>query len=705
MLSLVGRAAAQDESPDELSSPEEACQGCSSGWVVGALINLCGSVCINLGVNLIKQGHERMAKAVEEAEASGQEPPKVTQFRHWQVGVVFFAVGNVCNFGSFAFAAQSLLAALGCVQFVSNVVFARYINGEKATWLQIGGTMCIVAGTVLTVLFGVHSSKTYDSDDLMHLYEKPVYLVYAGVQLCMCVAAYCIYHRGHAIAEGKILTGGGSMPAFYRAVTPFAYAVYSGMIGTNSLLFSKMVSSILAELFSGNVDQLTNWFTWLVLVLLVATAVFWIAQQNKGLRMFDALVIVPALQMVWTSTGILTGLFFFEEYKDLVDHAPDKWLGLWEPGPSDDGFTAQTCTALFICGMLCILCGAVLLAPRSETDAIDAEKDTEQTAPLLTDQASPTSLRTRSLLHTGMFVEPRVRVGTAGTDDPARLLVGNASANSLQGGVPGLLSDDQRAGSALGTQGAGGTSFVSALQAKQQTSSFATARRHPSTIWESIHASVQDVAANIREAVDLSIGVSRRSSSRFLQGSFSNNTSMMSGIPVRMSRTPFSPGSPPRNPSQTCPPGMPDRGSSAVLASTVTFRTPLGGAPGTFGSTFGADTPRDGKRPPLRRGSTPKGADSLSPARHLSPAPGGRQDFGAASSATIPARPPETYSGRRRSSSAEVLPGVGQFDPAGQVDPAGQQLTGTPALPGPPPGHSQVDQSLLSTSTGRSFSS
>ena len=36
-----------------------------------------------------------------------------------------------CSFASFAFAAQSLLSALGVVQFISNIIFGRFVNKEK----------------------------------------------------------------------------------------------------------------------------------------------------------------------------------------------------------------------------------------------------------------------------------------------------------------------------------------------------------------------------------------------------------------------------------------------------------------------------------------------------------------------------------------------------------------------------------------------
>lgn len=77
---------------------------------------------------------------------SSKKPRPARSFREWQAGIALFAGGNVFNFVSFGFAAQSLLAALGSVQFVSNVVFARLVLKEAVTWRVLGATALIVAG-------------------------------------------------------------------------------------------------------------------------------------------------------------------------------------------------------------------------------------------------------------------------------------------------------------------------------------------------------------------------------------------------------------------------------------------------------------------------------------------------------------------------------------------------------------------------------
>lgn len=70
--------------------------------------------------------------------------PPVWKTPTWIIGLVMFIVGNCLNFASFAFAAQSLLASLGAIQFVSNVIFARFVLGERITWRILLATGLIV---------------------------------------------------------------------------------------------------------------------------------------------------------------------------------------------------------------------------------------------------------------------------------------------------------------------------------------------------------------------------------------------------------------------------------------------------------------------------------------------------------------------------------------------------------------------------------
>ncbi|GLI58597.1 hypothetical protein VaNZ11_000325 [Volvox africanus] len=273
-------------------------------WYVGAIINVVGSIAINLGTNLMKLGHNKRAK-VDCAEA--QKPP-VHKFKEWCIGMSFFSVGNILNFVSFGFAAQSLLAALGSVQFVSNVIFAYFVLHEPINRMILIATACIVGGCILLVVFGNQTSATYTVKQLTELYTKPAYVVYLCLMGVGVVGGYILYLHGQ-----KVVSKTGPRGIWY-ALLPVAYSVFSALIGTQSVLFSKSMSVILRLTFTGD-NQLGNWYTWLALPLFLMTAVFWITRLNKGLRMFSAMVIVPVMQISWTLFSIVSGMLYFQEYK------------------------------------------------------------------------------------------------------------------------------------------------------------------------------------------------------------------------------------------------------------------------------------------------------------------------------------------------------------------------------------------------------
>ena len=70
------------------------------------------------------------------------------------------------------------------------------------------------------------------------------------------------------------------------AVLPVSYAVFSGMLGTQSVVFCKSLSSLLRTTIAGD-SQLQSAFFWALMVLFVATATFWVTRLNKARPAID----------------------------------------------------------------------------------------------------------------------------------------------------------------------------------------------------------------------------------------------------------------------------------------------------------------------------------------------------------------------------------------------------------------------------------
>ncbi|KAL3653904.1 hypothetical protein CASFOL_003585 [Castilleja foliolosa] len=283
-------------------------------WVIGAIINLFGSVAINFGTNLLKLGLDEREKqyiAVNNG-ANGKALLKpIIYFQTWRIGILFFVLGNCLNFVSFGYAAQSLLAALGSVQFVSNIAFAYFVLNKTVTVKVFVATAFVVLGNIFLVAFGNHQSPVYTHEQLAEI-------------------------KG----EMLLTSPGNDVERYWQMLLPLSYAIVSGAVGSCSVLFAKSLSNLLRLSFSSGY-QLHNWFTYSMVLFFFSTAGFWMARLNEGLSLFDAILIVPMFQIVWTFFSICTGFVYFREYQV---------------------FDALR-TTMFILGMISVFIGISLLAP------------------------------------------------------------------------------------------------------------------------------------------------------------------------------------------------------------------------------------------------------------------------------------------------------------------------------------------------------
>ncbi|KAJ4974949.1 hypothetical protein NE237_008123 [Protea cynaroides] len=308
-------------------------------WVIGAFINIFGSIAINFGTNLLKLGHdqrERLSMLDGDGTTSKLVSKPIIYFQTWRVGILFFAFGNCLNFISFGYAAQSLLAALGSIQFISNIAFTYFVLNKRVTVKVLVATAFIVIGNVFLVAFGNHQSPVYTPEQLAEKYSNVMFLLYCLILILVVAVHHYIYRRG----EQLLAISGHDISHYWNMLLPFSFAVVSGAVGSCSVLFAKSLSNLL-RLTMSNGYQLHSWFTYSMVLLFLSTAGFWMARLNEGLALFDAIVIVPMFQIAWTFFSICTGFVYFQEYQV---------------------FDALR-TTMFILGMMSVFIGISLLAP------------------------------------------------------------------------------------------------------------------------------------------------------------------------------------------------------------------------------------------------------------------------------------------------------------------------------------------------------
>ncbi|KAG5062364.1 hypothetical protein JHK85_003547 [Glycine max] len=308
-------------------------------WIVGAFINLFGSIAINFGTNLLKLGHNEISADMVNLDFINGSM--------YCFCIVFFFLGNCLNFISFGYAAQSLLAALGSVQFVSNIAFAYFVLNKMVTVKVLVATAFIVLGNVFLVAFGNHQSPVYTPEQLTEKYTNISFLLYLLALVSIVALHHSIYKRGELLLG----VSGHDLRPYWSMLLPFSYAVVSGAVGSCSVLFAKSLSNLL-RLALSNGYQLHSWFTYSMLLLFLSTAGFWMTRLNEGLSLFDAILIVPMFQIAWTLFSICTGFIYFQEYQ-AAGQKPNNGLQVFD----------ALRTTMFMLGMMCVFIGISLLAP------------------------------------------------------------------------------------------------------------------------------------------------------------------------------------------------------------------------------------------------------------------------------------------------------------------------------------------------------
>lgn len=338
-------------------------------WYVGVILVLFGSISQNLGNNLASLAYssnddEKKEGEGEDKEKGGpstadsipekgedEEKEEMTFWEKnlWAVGTGTFIGGSLMTFVAFAFAAQSLLAALESVQFVSNVVFAKLVHKEEVTWLMMAATLGIVGGNTLVVLFSSHSATIYTGEDIFAIWRENtdfhIYLGVMGGAAIVCEYFYRTYNHSRMV-DKKLLP-------MHSSVEPGCYCVSSAFVGSFAVVNAKCIAMFLqdAEKEFQEAPMYTILITWIIVVA------FWLRRMDGGLELFPPLFFIPTLMAFFIFFSIICGGIFFEEFKS---------------------FSGAGQYAGFFIGVFCILAGVFFLAPPNDMEvegATEGEAD------------------------------------------------------------------------------------------------------------------------------------------------------------------------------------------------------------------------------------------------------------------------------------------------------------------------------------------
>ncbi|KAF9822173.1 hypothetical protein IEO21_00167 [Rhodonia placenta] len=153
---------------------------------LGITVGLLASFIQSLGLTIQRKSHV-INQSLPESERRVEHRRPL-----WLFGFAIFISSNL--FGS-VFQIASLpvviLAPLGAVSLLWNAFFARILLGDVFSIWMLIGTLLIAGGAVLVAVFGIVPEPTHSLEDLLMLFNRPVFVVYfslLGIATVVCLA-------------------------------------------------------------------------------------------------------------------------------------------------------------------------------------------------------------------------------------------------------------------------------------------------------------------------------------------------------------------------------------------------------------------------------------------------------------------------------------------------------------------------------------
>lgn len=267
-----------------------------------------------------------------------------------------FTLGTAMSFGAFKFAAQSLLSGLGSVQFLSQVVFSRFVLHEKIEQYAYAGVGLIITGCVCIVIFGAHGTKNYRPEELAALYGRSEYVCYllgAGFLACVVSLSYTSMKQRIMRDRGLGRFDIAQATVRERQILAVFFSIKSGLFGTQAVVLAKSLSMLLIQALHPNPaysNPLLSYQTYFILLGFIAAATYWVTRLNHGLRLFEAVYLVPMMQICWILFSTIAGGIYYEEFIEF--------------GKKEYGAYAV--------GFVCVLIGVALLCPRDDVKSLNA---------------------------------------------------------------------------------------------------------------------------------------------------------------------------------------------------------------------------------------------------------------------------------------------------------------------------------------------
>lgn len=264
------------------------------------------------------------------------------QSPYWWAGIVLMCLGETGNFMAYGFAPASIVSPLGVVALISNCVIAPCLLKEKFRQRDFWGVLIAIAGAVVVVLSAKSSEEKIGPDEIWAMITTWEFETYLGLTCGLIIA---FMWASFKYGSRSILIDVGLVALF----------------GGYTALSTKGVSSLLSYTLW---HAITFPITYLLVFVLVFSALMQIRYINRALQRFDSTQVIPTQFVLFTLSVIIGSAVLYRDFESMSARRAGEFVG--------------GCFLTFL-GVYCITSGRV----RSDDESTFSTDDEEEAIGLL----------------------------------------------------------------------------------------------------------------------------------------------------------------------------------------------------------------------------------------------------------------------------------------------------------------------------------
>ncbi|KAF8329106.1 magnesium transporter NIPA-domain-containing protein [Cantharellus anzutake] len=214
----------------------------------------------------------------------------------WWTGMCMMIIGELMNFGAYAFTSAIIVTPLGALSVVICAVLSSIFLKEKLSLFGwIGCFQCIV-GSIIVALNAPQEQSVNTITEFRHLFLAPGFLVFGSV--IIVAALFIIFFVAPRYGRSSMLW----------------YISVCSMIGGLSVSCTTGLGSCIVTSIRGE-NQFKNWFIYFLMAFVATTLITEIYYLNIALALFNTAMVTPTYYVMFTGCTLITTIVLYQGVK------------------------------------------------------------------------------------------------------------------------------------------------------------------------------------------------------------------------------------------------------------------------------------------------------------------------------------------------------------------------------------------------------